>query len=141
MQSESALLRRLLRRGFSGDVATAAVAKIREYGYVDDQKLAASVAGRKQRSGFGSRRITADLRGRGLDQDTIDTALNLGEPLAVADANQQALDLATDHWLKRHGAPGDRKSRDRLAGHLVRRGFGMSDVIRACNQAASPDEQ
>ena len=137
-QSAAALQRRLLRRGFTPEAAAAAVAAMRKRGYVDDAALAGSIAARRQRSGHGRLHVAAELRVRGLDDESIagtlrdvDTdderaaALALGRRLAVRPAN----DLA------------DPRGRQRLGGALQRRGFDTETVtwvLRALASEAPP---
>jgi regulatory protein len=126
-QSSRALAQRLERRGFASEAATAAVAAMREYGYVDDSALAVSIAGRRRREGYGRMRIAADLRARGIENDDLTTtldSLDAGEDVDVA------LAAVRRRWPAPFSDdPATREAeRRRMAGFLQRRGFGSETV-------------
>ena len=125
-QSAAALQRKLERRGFDGDTASAAVARMGEYGYVDDTALADSIIGRRQRQGYGSQRIAGDLRARGIDASVISDAVAGVDQAAEL---TRAADMA-QRWRRSHPGTLDRAALSRAGAALQRRGF-RTTVIRA----------
>jgi regulatory protein len=123
-QSEAGLRRRLVARGFTDEAIEAAIARLTEFGYINDEKLSASITQRKLRQGFGRRRVAADLRGRGMSDEAIDKALVSVDPESEV---QSCLEAATK-WARSHPGSGSADKR-RLGAALQRRGFGF-DVIR-----------
>ena len=119
-QSARTLRRRLHRRGFSEEAATAATAAMVRHGYVDDAELAASIAARGQRTGHGRIQVAAQLRARGIDDGGVAATLALVDPDAERAA---ALALATRLFDR---SPADTPALDRrrrVFGQLQRRGF------------------
>src|SRR5438128_656922 len=70
-QSQAALQRRLLQRGFAKAVVAATLEMCIERGYVNDRALAESVAARRLRNGYGRERIVMELRQRGIPDPAI----------------------------------------------------------------------
>lgn len=122
-RSESEIRTRLLRRGLPPDVITFVIEKLRGYGYVDDTAFAQFwVESRSGGSPRGRRLIARELRGKGVDQDTI-----TGATAAVSEEDD-ARRAALKKVRGLHGLD-YQQFRTRLAGYLARRGFGY-DVIR-----------
>ncbi len=130
-QSSAGLAARLRRRGFSAETVAAVVARMVEFGYVDDTAFATSIVRRSQHSGHGRARIAAELRSRQIDANAIETALGTIDSTLDIDL---ALSVARRTW--RHGAttaPELMRLRRRVAGQLQRRGFGgdiIAEVLR-----------
>ncbi|MBV9099954.1 MAG: regulatory protein RecX [Candidatus Dormibacteraeota bacterium] len=127
-QSANGLQRRLQQRGYSADAAQAAVERCRELGYVDDAKLAASVAARHRRSNHGRVRIVADLRARGVNADAIAAATE-----AIAGDEQDAAVAAAHQLAARRGGDSevDQMTRRKIGAALQRRGFSGDVIVRA----------
>ncbi len=122
-RSEHEIRTRLLRRGLPPDAVAAAIEKLRGYGYVDDAAFAKSwVESRAGGSPRGGRLITRELRGKGVDVETVAEAV---AALPEEDAARQAA-LKKVRGL---GGLDYQTFRTRLAGYLQRRGFGY-EVIR-----------
>ena len=127
-QSADRLQRRLERRGFDTETASATVEYMRELGYVDDAALAQSVSNRRCHDGYGKARVAADLRGRGIETTVVDTVMREWNP---DDDVDRALAVARKHTTTLHSTdPALRdRARRRLAGMLQRRGFA-GDTVR-----------
>ena len=138
-QSAAGLQRRLQDRGFTEEAAAAATAAMVRHGYVDDVALAASLAGKGQRTGHGRAVVAAQLRARGVSDEARASAL------AGIDAGAEraaALELA--RRLTRRPVTGamDEEWRRRLFGRLQRRGFDTETahwVLRELDRAP-PEE-
>jgi regulatory protein len=140
-RSRVELQRRLERRGYAPDTATAAVERLQARGWVDDSRLAEDLARRRLSHGYGRRRVVADLVSRGVDAETVNrTAAALGEGQA------DAVRLAADRLRRGHSMPLTNPEVRRLAAALQRRGFDMADIRAALRQMATestalaPDE-
>lgn len=128
-QSESALRRRLVRRGFSAEAADAAVAAAASAGYADDAALARSIVDRR-RGRRGAVRIAAELRARGIDGEVVDAAVRdvSGEEereSALREARRRAARGLSDDPAER------RRELGRIGGALSRLGFGGAVVAHA----------
>ncbi len=75
MKTEKQIRDYLARKGYVEDVIAFVLGKMREYGYIDDAAFSASYAesaGKRK----GRRLIAAELRGKGVSDETIRTALD-----------------------------------------------------------------
>jgi len=128
-QSALGLRRRLAARGFTAETVDAAVERLTAFGYVNDERLSASVTERKLRQGFGRRRVAADLRSRGVDAAVIEQTLSGIDLEAESDSCREA----AERWMRSHPSEDARKRRGQLGAALQRRGFAF-DVIQTVLQ-------
>jgi regulatory protein len=128
-RSAAELRRRLVQKGFDAGVAEACVADLAERGMVDDEAYAAAfVRDRVRLRPHGRRRLTAELRARGVDAEAAQEAVAEvwgAEGVSEADLAR----AAAARWRQRPGEETAR-ARRRLHGYLARRGFG-SEAARA----------
>lgn len=66
--SSAEITEKLKARGYNSSETSAAVEKLKSYGYINDEAYAKGLARRAAESGKGSRRIEAELRQKGLDK-------------------------------------------------------------------------
>lgn len=121
------LTERLLKAGFSEDLVAEVVAWCRHLGYVDDARFARHwIEYRTLHSPSGRRRLSLELRQKGVDDETIEAAL---EELLPRDKEQELCIAAALRRARRYqNDPQDVRER-RLASFLARRGFSY-DLIR-----------
>ena len=140
MRSESDL-RRLMQakveREPSGAAKIAAVlARLKEYGYLDDSQFAETYTRlRQENEKFGQRRVRQDLSQKGVSQqiitDTIETR--------YADVSEEA--LARQHLeRKRIRKPENEKETARVMRRLVAAGFSTGVIYKILRQWDIPDE-
>jgi len=145
-RTEGEVVRALARKGFPEDAAAAAVARMRELGYLDDVAYtSAFVRGRAASRGHGPSRLRADLLRRGVAPAVIDAALN--ELLDGDDLLEAATHHARKRWARLASEDDPMKRRKKLTDFLARRGYDF-DTIRqvvdtvesseAANDAAMP---
>ena len=120
------------RRGAPPDVAADVVADLVARGYVDDASYARHWVTTRAPRGYGTARLRAELRARGVAAALIDAALG------DVDAESS---LARARDLARRRLPALRRGRpDRLASrlrdYLLRRGFTGSIVMRVVRECA-----
>jgi regulatory protein len=126
-QSGTSLRRKLERRGYTPEAASAAVERCIATGYVNDAAMAASVAARHRRAGHGRARVAADLKSKGVSAELITEALDGQNDTEEA----SALAVARQLWERNGPADSrDRRAYMRVAGALQRRGFSSSVVSR-----------
>src|ERR1700740_1469065 len=118
-QSAVGLTRRLRRRGFSDTAARAALERWCVRGYVDDRALAESMARRLQRSGHGRARVAAELRARGIEEESLSAALGAAE----SGDDARALEVGRRLLAREMRRPDSDGTRRRIASALQRRGF------------------
>jgi regulatory protein len=130
------LLLKLTRRGYEGEAIRAALRRLEELGYLDDQAFARSFV-RRRGSVRGPRALSAELAARGVDRAQVDTAVaEFGEAEQLAAATQIA-----ERLYARKPLLGYREILDQVGAKLVRRGFTVSVARAACHTllAGHPD--
>jgi regulatory protein len=130
------LLLKLTRRGYDGEAIRAALRRLEELGYLDDQAFARSFV-RRRGSVRGPRALSAELAARGVDRAQVDTAVaEFGEAEQLAAATQIA-----ERLYARKPSLGYREILDQVGAKLVRRGFSVSVARAACHTllAGHPD--
>ena len=145
--SRQELRRRLTRRGFARGVVESALVALESQRLVDDGAFAKSfVRDRLRLRPRGKRRLSQELREKGVDAGTIETAVS--EVFTEQEVREEALarDAALG-WLKRQRpetraalfrrdrSPERERATRRLNGFLARRGFG-GETARNALQAA-----
>ena len=121
------LLLKLTRRGHEGAEIRAALRRLQELGYLDDQAFARSFV-RRRAAVRGPRALSAELASRGVDRAQVDTAVaEFGEAEQLAAATKIA-----ERLYARKPAPTYRELLDAIGSKLVRRGFSMSIARAAC---------
>jgi regulatory protein len=147
-RSTAELRRRLLRKGFEPDTVDRCIDDMRAHGYLDDAAFAeAFVRERLRLRPRGRHQLIAELRARGVDQDTAADAVE--RAMEEVNATEEALALdAARAWAARNQArlanastnPEARaRARQSLYGYLGRRGF-TPDAVRAALQAIFRDD-
>ena len=122
--SAYALSLKLRQRGFDATIADAAIALLRDRGYLREQSDALREAERCLTKGWGQKRSEMYLRQRGYSSDdTVYALQELGEVDEVSRCAQMAR-------RKTHMPPADAKEKQKLIAYLIRQGYSMS-VIRA----------
>ena len=121
---------RLRRRGAPAPVAAEVLADLTARGYLDDAAFARHWVVTRSARGYGSARLRAELRARGVAGSLVDAALaaqgddELERARAVARRRLPALQRA------------DRtRAAARLRDHLVRRGYSAAVVARVVRES------
>jgi regulatory protein len=125
--SRAELRRKLGRRGYSEEEVKAAVARLKELGYLDDRAFAEGHV-RRRGAGLGPRALSAELAARGVEKQIADGAL------AGFDVEAQ-LASATRLAKRLCAAKPDRGYRellDSVGSKLLRRGFSSTIARAAC---------
>ena len=125
------LAAKLVEKGASPSDAEAAVARMVEYGFVNDENYAAMVARHYAAKGFGPARIREELRRRRLDRELWDAAL---------DAAPENSEAAYRLFAAKMRGGCDKDAVRKAAAALVRRGFSWEDVRAAAERYLSEME-
>lgn len=115
------LTAKLIEKGAEPSDAEAAVARMVEYGFVNDENYAAMVARHYAAKGYGPARVREELKKRKLDRELWDAALE-----EMPDNSDAAYALFAS---KLRGAS-DRDAARKASAALIRRGFGW-DAVKA----------
>jgi len=132
-QSVEELRERLLSgRGATKANVEEVIARLREYGYLDDAKFAQSYASLRLRERpIGRRRLQRDLWLKKVDKQTAETAL---DEVFEATPETDLIDRAIAKRVRLRGKPKTREDAKKLFDHLLRQGFEfelVSEKVRA----------
>ena len=125
------LAAKLVEKGASPSDAEAAVARMVEYGFVNDENYAAMVVRHYAAKGFGPARIREELRRRRLDRELWDAAL---------DAAPENSEAAYRLFAAKMRGGCDKDAVRKASAALVRRGFSWEDVRAAAERYLSEME-
>ncbi|HKR61882.1 MAG TPA: regulatory protein RecX [Pyrinomonadaceae bacterium] len=131
-------LRERLLQGRHANVAAVdeVIARLSEYGYLDDERFAVTFASSKVRQKpMGRRRLERDLSLKKVDRAVASEAL---DAVYAETSEEQLIDLAIEKRLRLRGRPKTRDEAKSLFDHLLRQGFPfelVSDRVRATSRA------
>ena len=132
-RSVAELRERLLEnKGATEAVVETVIERLREYGYLDDERFAFSYASlRVKQRPVGRRRLERDLKFKKVDAEVANEALEL---VYSETPEEQLIDQAIAKRLRLRGRPKNRAEAKSLFDHLLRQGFPfelVSDKIRS----------
>lgn len=128
--SQPELLRKLAARGVEPEAAAEAVARMRDAGWQDDARFAASLARSRATGGHGPLRIEAELATHRLDARSIAAAFESLAADGEADWSQRARDLLERRYDVAAFAD-DPALRRKAVDFLLRRGFDGETAFAA----------
>jgi regulatory protein len=132
-RSVAELRERLLRgKNTNAEVVETVIARLREYGYLDDERFAFSYASYKvKQRPVGRRRLERDLKFKKVETNVVNEALEL---VYAETSEEQLIDQAIAKRLRIRGRPKNRAEAKSLFDHLLRQGFPfelVSEKVRS----------
>jgi len=132
-RSVAELRQRLLQtRTTDSSTVELVIDRLREYGYLDDERFAFSYASLKvKQRPVGRRRLEQDLKFKKVDKQVADEALEL---VYTETSEDDLIDRAIEKRLRVRGRPSNRVEAKSLFDYLLRQGFPyelVSDKVRA----------
>lgn len=113
-------------RGATTPIVDEVIARLREYGYLDDAKFAQTYASLRLRERpIGRRRLERDLSLKKVDKQTASTAL---DEVFEETPEEDLIERAIAKRIRLRGKPKSREDAKKLFDHLLRRGFGFELV-------------
>lgn len=137
-RSVAELRERLLEKQWTNEEAVdAVIAKLSEYGYLNDERFAFGYASFQVRQKpVGRQRLRRALALKKVDQETADEAINL----VYEETPEEALiDRAIEKRTRLRGRPQTRAESKSLFDHLLRQGFSYELVATKVRAASSVD--
>ena len=116
------------------------IARLSEYGYLDDAKFAQSYASLRLRERpIGRRRLERDLSLKKVDKQTASTVL---DEVFQAIPEEDLIERAIARRIRLRGKPKSREDARKLFDHLLRQGFGFELVSERVRRLLKndPDE-
>jgi regulatory protein len=129
--------RLMAARGTTKAAVEAVISRLREYGYLDDERFAFGYASLKVRQRpVGRRRLKRALMMKKVDQEVADEALDLvfGET-----SEDELIDRAVEKRIRLRGRPQSREDAKKLFDHLMRQGFALELVSEKVRRASTAD--
>lgn len=136
-------LRELLlqRQGASKADVEEVLARLTEYGYLNDERFAVGYASAKVRQRpIGRQRLKRDLTLKKVSKETADEAL---DRVFAETSESELIDRAIEKRVRLRGRPGNRAEAKSLFDHLLRQGFPfelVAEKVRAVAQANIDEE-
>jgi regulatory protein len=132
-------LRERLLLGRSTDQAAVdeAISRLKEYGYLDDERYAFGYASLQVRQKpIGRNRLKRDLKFKKVEEQVAEEALNLvfGET-----PEDELVDRAIEKHIRLRGRPENRVEAKKLFDHLLRQGFPFELVREKVRTVSKPD--
>jgi regulatory protein len=122
------------------DVETV-IARLKEYGYLNDERFAFSYASLKvKQRPIGKRRMERDLKFKKVDRTVAEQALEL---VYAETPEEELIDRAIEKRTRVKGKPKNRLEAKSLFDHLLRQGFPfelVSEKVRATTQTDLEEE-
>ena len=135
-RSIAELRERLAERCSSKTVIETVIARLREYGYLDDERYALGYASSKVRQQpIGRRRLELSLQRKKVDRTVAGEAL---DQVFAETPEEELLDRALEKRVRLRGRPKTRAEAKSLFDHLLRQGFPfemVSQKVRAVSKA------
>ena len=141
-RSVAELRERLLanRTSNKADVETV-IERLKEYGYLNDERFAFSYASLKvKQRPIGKRRMERDLKFKKVDSKVAEEALEL---VYAETPEEELIDRAIEKRTRTRGRPKNRMEAKSLFDHLLRQGFPfelVSEKVRAATQSDLDEE-
>jgi regulatory protein len=134
------LRERLLEKGWADEEAvTYALAKLKEYGYLDDERFAFGFASyRVKQRPVGRQRLARDLQTKKISKETADAALEL---VYRETPEEELVARAIEKRVRLRGRPTTRQETKSLYDHLLRLGFSYDLIIRKVREASDAPEE
>lgn len=118
------------------------LARLTEYGYLNDERFAIGYASAKVRQRpIGRQRLKRDLALKKVSKETADEALDL---VFAETPEAELIDRAIEKRLRLRGRPENRAQAKSLFDHLLRQGFPfelVAEKVRAVAQATIDDDE
>ena len=132
--SEKELVNKLVQKGHKKEYCESACEKLKEYGYINDERYAENFAASLlERKGMSVRGIKSELLHKGISKETAD---NITEKLDI-DPILRIIDLLNTKFSR---SLSDEKGIKRTVAALQRLGYNWSDIKSALRQTEAETE-
>lgn len=133
------LRERLLEKQWTDEAAADyALAKLKEYGYLDDERFAFGFASyRVRQKPVGRQRLARDLQTKKISRETADAALEL---VYQETPEEELIARAIEKRVRLRGRPETRQETKSMYDHLLRLGFSYDLIIRKVREASAAAE-
>jgi regulatory protein len=131
-------LREALLRSANKTLVDTVIDRLREYGYLDDEKFALSYASLKvKQRPIGRRRLERDLKLRKIAHET---AVEVLEQVYAETSEEELIERAIEKRIRVRGRPRNRLEAKNLFDHLIRQGFSLELATERVRDVMAFDE-
>ena len=135
-RSKKEIVDRLASVRFDEEVISLVIFKLEKENLLDDRDFAEQWVLSRGRK-YGSARIRRELQAKGIDKDTVSSAL---ETLSGEEQLEHASAFAAKKIHSQRSACDERKLKQRVVSALIRRGYSLDIAVRAYESALSYDD-
>ena len=129
--------RLLERAGVTENIVEEIIGRLKEYGYLDDERYALSYASLKvKQRPIGRRRLQQDLKNKKVTNQVAAEALDL---VYAETPEEELIDQAIEKRIRLRGRPKNRLEAKSLFDHLLRQGFAFELVRDKVRRIAKTD--
>lgn len=132
--SSGEITSRLTRYRYSSEVIELVIYKLEKEKLLNDTDFCNQWIQYRLNRGYGPGVIRRELRSKGISQEIIDAAF---DSVKEEDGMEKAESLARKAWLRRKPDEDLRKTRQKVIGFLVRKGYSWDTAKAACKSAES----
>ncbi|HEY8186855.1 MAG TPA: regulatory protein RecX [Pyrinomonadaceae bacterium] len=140
-RSVAELRERLLERCSNKAIVETVIARLREYGYLDDERYALGYASTQVRQQpMGRRRLEQSLRLKKVEGAVVDEAL---DQVFSETSEDELIDRAVEKRLRLRGQPKTRAEAKSLFDYLLRQGFPfelVSEKVRTVSRTGTDED-
>ena len=127
-RSEKELYEKLLKKGYTPQESASAMAKLADYGYINDERFARHYAEQKLHS-YGKRKVEFDLLQKGISPEIVNSVLE-----ELVDENIMIEEIKSAMRKKLRGSvPEDRAQLKKLFDSFARKSYEYELVKKAYN--------
>jgi regulatory protein len=137
-RSVAELRQRLLQgRQASPEAVEIAIARLKEYGYLNDERFAFGYASlRVHQKPLGRQRLKQDLKTRQVGQAVVEEALDL---VFAETSEEELIDRAIERRVRLKGQPKSRTETKSLFDYLLRQGFPFDLIVEKIRAVCSTE--
>jgi regulatory protein len=131
LRSERELYSRLKKKDFPESIIRKTISFLKEKGFIDDSVFAKNWISSRLKRPFGLRRITQELKLKGVDREVIAQQV---QGLKGNYCEEKVVEEIARFKLNKLKNVEPQKARSRLYGYLIRRGFSSEVIIDVINK-------
>ena len=136
--SKGEIAQKLRRIGYSPETVEMVLYKLDREGFLNDRDFADQWARYRTGQKYGPRRIAQELKRKGVSGEEVESAL---ENLPEEEQLEDAVEIARKALKRAKPGEDPRKTREKMAAAIVRRGYGWDLARQACDKVLTDEEE
>ena len=136
--SKGEIDQKLRRIGYSPETVKMVLFKLDREGFLNDRDFADQWARYRSDQRYGPRRIAQELKMKGISGEDVESVL---ENLPEKEQLEDAVEIARKALKRAKSGEDPRKTREKMAAGIVRRGYSWDLARQACDQVLRDEEE